>query len=199
MNTIQQALKAIEASEKELRKLIELAVGERRYTDVSRLAELAEILGKAIEKCTTKSASDAVSGADAEERQAIAVSPILPPDSKQVRRQKTSDYPKFEIDRDRLVKLGWSKKDRQVYEHRVAREQAFSVCEKLFKMEEVLPVILEDGSEIPLYQAYLVLAWLRHLGFIAKQGKDGYQWRGNSFDQQEFDTAWRSTSSRSTI
>jgi len=41
-------------------------------------------------------------------------------------------------------------------------------------MDKILPIKLEDGSEAPDYQAYIGLAWLRHIGAVKQNGRQGY-------------------------
>ena len=37
-----------------------------------------------------------------------------------------------------------------------------------------MPVPDSAGGEIPSYQVYLTLAWLRHVGAVEKKGRSGY-------------------------
>jgi hypothetical protein len=199
MDTIQKANSLLRSTEADLRKLIELAVQEGRYSDVAKLAEIADLLGKIISRAEVNDVSNLKSpGRNKSESQNLDVSEKLP------KRQKSGEFPKFEIERDRLVKVGWSKKDRKIYEHRAERNlvQAASLHlarvtnQEVFKMDEILPISLEDGADVPSYQAYLVLAWLRHVGLVEKQGKDGYQWTVERFDEPAFNAAWKSTPQR---
>ena len=112
---------------------------------------------------------------------------------------KAGKYPRFERDGGRLIKIGWSKKSREEYEHRASREvaQAFARAlwnamepGKTFAMEEVLPVRDSAGDELPDYQSYLSLAWLRSEGAIEKLGRDGYVLRIQDMDTETFDTLW---------
>ncbi len=212
MDTIQKAYTLLRTTESNLRGLIETAVIERRYTDLAQLAEIAELLGKAISRSSSDPGHahskklpnisvESPTQAMQISLQGASISKLL---AKSPIRQKTDEFPKFEIERDRLVKIGWSKKDRAVYEHRAERDVARAVSLYLaavpnkdgFKMDNMLPIELADGSEVPSYQAYLVLAWLRHIGLVEKQGKDGYQWVGESFDEPAFNAAWKATPRR---
>jgi hypothetical protein len=113
--------------------------------------------------------------------------------------KKASKYPRFERDGSRLIKIGWSKKSREEYEHRATREvaQAFARAlwdttepGKTFTMEQVLPVQDSSGDELPDYQSYLSLAWLRSEGAIEKMGRDGYVLIFQDMDTETFDTLW---------
>jgi len=114
-------------------------------------------------------------------------------------------YPRFERDGDKLVKVGWSKKKREQYEHRAPYEvvlacarhlASHALAGKVFAMENLLPVPDASGGEIPAYQAYLTLAWLRQAGAVEKKGRDGYVLRDESLAGDGFDKLWASLSAR---
>jgi hypothetical protein len=124
------------------------------------------------------------------------------PFEKVARRGSRASFPKFERDRDRLIKIGWSKKDKQVYEHRAPREAVSRVFADLmersessgqFRMEEVLPIKNADGADIPSYQVYLALAWLRDAGAIERRGNDGYVPRLSATKSASFNDLWEAT------
>ena len=95
-----------------------------------------------------------------------------------------SEYPRFLRDGNQLVKIGWSKSEKTTYEHRAPRHFLDLVVAALrrcgekgrrFTMEDALPVTdPEDGTEVPIYQAYLCLAWLRKEGLVEQHGRQGY-------------------------
>jgi hypothetical protein len=41
-------------------------------------------------------------------------------------------------------------------------------------MDKLLPIKDGDGGEVPGYQAYLCLAWLRATGLVQQHGRQGY-------------------------
>lgn len=97
---------------------------------------------------------------------------------------KSPNYPRFMRQGDMIIKVGWSKKTRKEYQHKAPRSVVAAFATHLrkhtrdgqiFRMEDILPVPdpVHDG-ELPGYQVYLVLAWLRSLDVIQKQGRDGY-------------------------
>lgn len=119
--------------------------------------------------------------------------------SKKIRVAVTG-YPKFERDGERLVKIGWSKREKAEYEHRVPRETArcvylelAKVAASVFRMEELLPFNLPDGVEVPSCQTYLVLAWLRYIGQIEKRANDSYQWVARGLNDPSLEKAWDAT------
>ena len=59
-----------------------------------------------------------------------------------------------------------------------------------FTMDEVLPVRAADGLDVPSYQAYLVVAWLRAIGAVERIGNDGYTARADRLAPSEIDKLW---------
>lgn len=84
-----------------------------------------------------------------------------------------------------LVKVGWSKSQRSEYEHKSPRRVLALLVESLLRvgpkgkrltMDKVLPLRDTEnaGAEMPDYQGYVCLAWLRHEGLIQQHGRSGY-------------------------
>jgi hypothetical protein len=203
MAKLQAAHEFIGAAEQQLRDLIAKAAADGDYAVISQLVEAAEALRR-----TTKllEGAEIVRQEPGGAAQAVELATPAPPASAppiDPVRRTTKEYPRFERQGDRLIKVGWSKKDRAEYEHRTEKEIASAVSlylaevpkDQTFRMDDLLPIEI-DGNEVPLYQAYLVLAWLRDRGLIGKQGKDGYQWRVGDFDEPAFEAAWGTTPRR---
>jgi hypothetical protein len=58
-------------------------------------------------------------------------------------------------------------------------------------MEEVLPLNNPgDGSELPSYQVYLSLAWLRAEDLIVQHGRQGYSLPPGSDLERESERRW---------
>jgi hypothetical protein len=93
-------------------------------------------------------------------------------------------YPRFERSKDQLVKVGWSKKDRCEYLHRAPRSvldvlvreaEKLGAADRIFTADELLPQCRSAaGDDLPHYQLYLCLAWLRSVGLVDQHGRDGY-------------------------
>jgi hypothetical protein len=93
-------------------------------------------------------------------------------------------YPTFLREGDVLVKIGWSKSDRRTYEHRAPRHAIDLLVGALtqagasgqwFTTEDLLPLRdPQERSDVPDYQSYLVLAWLRKENLIVQHGRQGY-------------------------
>jgi len=99
-----------------------------------------------------------------------------------VRRRK-SGYPRFRREGDVLVKIGWSKAEKDEYQHKapklvlevlVHKLAAVAVDGSIVTMEEILPLRDSDGTELPAYQAYVCLAWLKSIGGVKQHGRQGY-------------------------
>ena len=98
--------------------------------------------------------------------------------------QSGSIYPRFIREKDDLVKIGWSKREKEEYQHRAKDDSVFQVARAIeelanetgtFNTDELFPVIcLEDGSDVPSYQSYLILRWFRSLEIVEQRGRSEY-------------------------
>lgn len=198
MEKIKQARALVAATEAKVRDLIEAAAREAQYDELSELVAIAQALKR------LGGASTAISNSPSRASSAAAQQPLAVAEPRSPGPKSGKDFPRFERDGDRLVKLGWSKRDRTVYEHKASKDVVEAVAfalaqfprERAFRMEEALPVQLPDGTEVPSYQPYLVLAWLRDRGAVEKIGKDGYRWTIERFEQSDFQAVWTSTPRR---
>jgi len=101
------------------------------------------------------------------------------------RKNKGEEYPKFVVENGTLTKIGWSKKERKEYTHKVSRdvfEQTLKVLSSLsngkagpFTAEQIIERLNKSGSDFtPSYQIYIVIAFLRKARCIRQEGRDGY-------------------------
>ena len=67
---------------------------------------------------------------------------------------------------------------------------------KIFVVDDLLPVHDAAGEELPSYQVYLALAWLRQAGIVEKKGRDGYVRVTDPLDGSVFDTMWEQVRER---
>ena len=220
MDTIQAAKHVILDAEAALRDLISTALAERRYGDVKVVAELANRVAQLSAGTNTQlsvSASEPVIDKAALDSQPAIQSP--PPDTQalELSAKRTtradakkkasvkSGYPKFVRDDDRLVKIGWSKKNQEEYEHRVPRETVLVLLHHLvssveearvFDIDGLFPIRNTTGEDVPGYQVYVVVAWLREAGVIEKKGRDGYFIRDKSVLSGELNELWKNLRAR---
>ncbi len=125
---------------------------------------------------------------------------------RKVKRGRSFAYPRFERDDERLIKVGWSKKNKTEYEHKVPRAVAETIFNRLimkrgqskkFEVDELLPVTTKEGEEIPAYQVYATIAWLRNSAAVEKRGRDGYVFLARTADMNAFLALWQELPARS--
>jgi hypothetical protein len=201
MSYLQKAIEAAIGLERELQNLIAEASRNGEYDDVAKIAALAGSFGELVKRLNLR--------ADSLVAPRLVVKPVrarvqskdsATPSGRSTERR----YPLFERDSDRLVKVGWSKKAKSIYEHKAPIEVCRTVCLRLaeaetngvFRMEDFFPLLDSDAQEIPTYQSYMVLGWLRSLDLIEKSGKDGYKWTSRFDDDEGFIRAWKDTPQR---
>lgn len=198
MTFLQQAQTIIRDAEKQLRTLIRTALEDRGYSDVAHLAEIAQSLERLAgpqHSSTEAMERDTLRSKDGRSPRKLATTKPT---------EKPAKYPTFKIEGDRLVKIGWSKKNKAEYVHKASFDVALSVFLRVghaaslesFRVEDQFPIRLPDEIEVPSYQSYLVLAWLRNKGYIEKVGKDSYQWLTDEVDESMFKDIWNSTPKR---
>jgi hypothetical protein len=193
METKSQAVAIIQRAESEIRELLLRVAGEGDYEHAALLAAWAQRLRQITE---LPSAAKSTTGFDGHTR----ISTDSPPASSspsangaserrkvtRLSKSKTNkaNYPKFLRDREELVKIGWSKKQKAEYRHKAPKAVVLLVAQALqkkgagsehFTFEELLPFRDRGaGADVPSYQAYMVLAWLRQENLIVQHGRQGY-------------------------
>jgi hypothetical protein len=99
-------------------------------------------------------------------------------------RRRADEYPRFLRRMDQLIKVGWSKRKKAEYQHKAPRQVldavvgllgAASAQRERVAIPDLLPLrAADDGAELPPYQVYVCLAWLRTIGLIEQHGREGY-------------------------
>jgi hypothetical protein len=200
------AIRLLGDCEKNLRKLVAEAVAEGDYSSVLCITDLAKAVaalaaeGRATDAPAAAPAAAPPSGTakGGSDKREARRSPLT---GGRTSRQPRDDYPKFFRRGDELVKVGWSKKDRKEYNHRAPRQAVDAVAVavrqvgakgKLFNGDALLP--LKDpsnGAAVPDYQAYVALAWLKHLGVVEQRGRRaGYTLVPSKHIESTMTTAW---------
>ena len=165
MVTMQKAKQVLHDAEGALQNLISEASAEKRYSDVKEIAELADRVAQLIAGNSNQ----------------LSV-PVSKPTIDQKSHEKNR-YPKFCQDKDRLVKTGWSKTDRKEYKHHLPLEVVLAFLEHLnssvseaevFDIDSLSSVKNAAGEDVPRYQVYVVVSWLKEAGVIKKKGREGY-------------------------
>ncbi len=97
---------------------------------------------------------------------------------------RKTPYPKFARDGDTLVKIGYSRREKKEYEHRsplaaldAVATHAARVADRQgrFTSDDLMPVPDADGDDLPSYQSYLCLAFLRDQGLVLRDGRSQYR------------------------
>jgi hypothetical protein len=120
--------------------------------------------------------------------------------------RKAGDYPKFLREGESLVKIGWSKKEKATYEHKAPRRVLTALVGALektgrggkrFSFEDLLPIADPDGGgEVPSYQAYLALAWMRTEALLTQHGRQGYSIPDGIDLSELINTRWEELTTR---
>lgn len=175
-NPLSDAASVIAEAELSLRTLISKAVNEADYQAVQRIGALAERLGR-----LKLELGGCEPIAPMSTKRSPSVAHELPREPTGPRNRRRP-YPRFDRKNGVLRKIGWSKKSKAEYEHRVPREAFQRTIEaleelskstaKIFTVDDIVPHI--HGEAVPIYQIYVVLALLRERDFLKRQGRDGY-------------------------
>lgn len=191
MDVETRAIEILQETERELRRLTAEAAAAGDYTGIIRVAGWA----KAIHDLTT---SGPVVRSPSRSASRTASTDVRVRDNGAVR----AGYPRFFRRGDELVRIAWSKREKKEYQHKApyiaVKVLAGTIVRagkdgRLFTTEEVLPIRdADDGSEIPNYQAYVCIAWLKHTGLIDQHGRQGYSVPRLEEFQATVESTWRS-------
>lgn len=109
-------------------------------------------------------------------------------------------YPRFLRRGDALVKIGWSKREKNEYEHKAPRQTVLLLARviadigmdgRIFQIDALTPLIdPKDGTQIPNYQIYLIIAWWRSAGLLDQHGRQGYSIPNANQLLQAVESAW---------
>lgn len=174
----------LQKAESELRALVADAAGDGDYEGVVQIASWARALADVRKETST-----------AEPRRATPISVAQPVsvDSGQRSRATAStvahhragnEHVRFFRRGDQLIRVARSKRKKKEYQHKAPRSTidalVAAIAEtgkdgRVFTTDQVLPIRDPgDGSEIPNYQSYVCIAWLKHTGLIDQHGRQGY-------------------------
>jgi hypothetical protein len=195
-----QAIEVIRRAEGELRQLLLCTAEQGDYETARLLAEFAKQLKQMLQQNGSVDRKprpiEVANGQALTDDEPKAFAPTInnrtntgrtktrrPAQTKKVKTAK-GEYPKFMRDSEELLKIGWSKRERKVYRHKAPKSVVLLVSQALqqagqdgdrFVMGEILPIRdRENDTDVPSYQAYLSLAWLRKEKLIVQHGRQGY-------------------------
>lgn len=181
------AFKILDTCERGLRDLLAKAAAKGDYSEVIQLTSWAKVIRSLADDAQADHAlvaapspgkhGDSGAAGAAESRRSIK------PVSHRATSKKPEGYPKFFRKADELVKIGWSKREREEYQHKapynvlnllVRKLATVGAGGRMFAADDILPLTTDHGTEVPNYQGYLCLAWLRGEGLIESHGRQGY-------------------------
>ena len=98
--------------------------------------------------------------------------------------RRKKDYPRYEFRGGNLTKVGLSRDGRTEYEHTVDSTNLQRIVNRINELprgkEFTIPDILQDLSDLPDYQVYVVIALFRERGFLQAVRKGVYQIGGEA-------------------
>lgn len=168
-------------TEDRLRELIAAAarLGDYDGIDVARAVagRVRDIASEHASSATTNVCELNANGATSA---ATSVATASPRDRRRIR----GEYPRFAVEAGVLHKVGWSKKDRQEYVHKVPKEAYELVLRGIgdsshsrkgpFSSDELVKRLQSREPVVPAYQVYVTLALLRSRKIVEKKGREGY-------------------------
>ncbi len=202
MNTRERAVEILQQAETSLRALVADAAAIGDYENVVRLASWARALADLVKAELGGSGQQIIHAK-------LGQAPIGGPKESSRRgsargaaRQRGSrkTYPRFFRQRDQLVKVGWSKREKKEYQHRVPLPVLTVLASALakigadgrvFSTDRIVPLKDSADNAIPTYQLYVCLALLRQVELIDQHGRQGYSIPEVKGFEQAVENAWR--------
>lgn len=208
MDPVSQASDLLAGVEVALRRLIENCLSTESYGAIAELARLAEGVSQLRRSVNGRSDRSPLEFNGKEVTVGPSPAPPEPNGARRVTVKPTAqaqEYPRFQREADKLIKIGWSDREKQSYEHRAPKAAVLRVCDEIsrrslrakrFRMEDVLSELASGRDALPTYQAYLTLAWLRSLRVVDRDGKDGYRVKDGQLSQDRVHDLWESAEER---
>jgi hypothetical protein len=190
---------------RDLHGLVEQAVRERRYDELSQLAHAVRQI-TTIAEGLGEGESEHHGGAEQTRDESEAVLARTAVEASSLRARKDSgdglEYPRFVRDDDALVKVASSRSSGTTYEHRAPRPIVDVIVKRIIAFAENShhPFTAEalsglnargSGSRVPGYQLYLCLAWLKRLGLLKQRGRKGYVVAKRDSFVADVEEAWK--------
>lgn len=210
IKTIQQQIVELDA---EARRQLAAAAAEGRFDDLVQLTPIAKEIAALATRWLTEIENEPTENDLVPARKVRSDDSAEPAEPKVSdahgtrSRPKKSDYPSFLREKDELVKLGWSPREKGPYEHRVPKVGTTVVVSAVaktgkaghrFTMDEIVKEIAAtNGSEpVPSYQVYAVVSWLKWAGMVLQHGRQGYTIVRPQTFASAVEAAWQSLPQR---
>lgn len=192
-----KAAELLRQTEQQFQELISEASNGGRYSDVVRLASVAEDIGQLTERLSSGEGKEAPSSSQKFRQSSPKKKSRKPRKSASQRK-----YPKFFRSGEELIKVGWSKKKKDEYRHTAPRRLALPLTKAIVQAggtrakvptSDFFPIEdPKDNSEVPSYQSYIVLAWLVDSRIVEKHGRQGYTVPRPDSLRQQIEDQWAS-------
>lgn len=180
-----------------------------RFDDLAELATLAKEITALTSRWPCHLELGAIKSKSGSPQATCTAAEALKPPSSSVSQSKlmTNTFPHFLREKDDLVKLGWSRKEKGPYEHRTPKSSVDSVVSAVllngktghrFTIDEIKSALPhpETSGKIPIYQIYAVVSWLKWAGLVLQHGRQGYTAVRPQTFISSFEIAWQSLSER---
>lgn len=215
MSTAKTAVVVLAEAEAKLRELVGQAAAQGDYDAAVRMATVAkDVAALAVgleEGGPTSEGASSNLAAKGSSRNCLgdALAAVSPPRGSSgragtaVRSRRAppqGEYPKFFRQGDHLVKVSWSKKDRDEYQHKATRRVAELLAAAIakrgangrqFTSEDIFPLKdPQENGDVPSYQAYAALAWFKASGLIRPHGRRGYSAKSQETLPGKLPSAW---------
>ena len=169
----------------EARKELAAAVAAGRFDDLSVLMPPAKEIAALAERWCANLRSEGVVSDLSIHQQEESAPAAIEKERKSSSSSTKPRYPTFLRQKNELVKLGWSEREKRPYEHRVSKKGVDAVLLAIanmgragyrFTMEEIIRVLKNAKGEgkLPSYQIYVVVSWLKWAGMVLQHGRQGY-------------------------
>jgi hypothetical protein len=202
MNWMELAKLALHETENKLRELLASAGSAGDYEAVVLLAKMAKAISAVPYEEVVNGATKPTGGIASKRKLTLRKRSKR----RHARLSKNNGYPHFLRQGDQLVKIGWSKSSKSEYQHKAPRRAVtlfasatMGVCKggAMFSAQDLAPLIdPEDKSEVPDYQVYLALGWLRHNGLVKQHGRQGYTVANPDLFLSLIDEKWESLTTK---
>jgi hypothetical protein len=194
-----QAADVLRHAEAAVAALATEAAGERSYDSAERLLGIARQLAASAQALAALATKSQGANGAAEHRTPLT-SAVAVSDGEE------SDGPlQFERDGDDLIKRGKSKSGEKGYEHKAPRSVIEGLVETIrtsankkgeFLTGRIFPLQDAAGRDIPNYQAYLALRWLRQIGLVERVARQRYKMNATIDPVSSIEAAWQALSPR---
>ena len=190
------------------RRELTAAAADGRFDDVSELTPIAKEVAALANRCSIENhPSESVAVGENQVVHQECTATVSSDSRLSPEIFGKADCPQFLREKAELVKLGWSAIKEGTYEHRVHEEIVHTISAIVaskgkaghrFTMNEILESLSaeKNSKQIPSYQVYAVVLWLKWAGMVLQHGRQGYTVIRPQTFASSLETAWQSLPQR---